>query len=52
VFAKALCSHGTKVALLDINKEAADKVAAELQATGGVAKGYKADVWRSQLIAA
>ena len=44
VFAKALCSHGAKVALFDINKEAADSVAANLQAAGGVAKGYKADV--------
>jgi NAD(P)-dependent dehydrogenase (short-subunit alcohol dehydrogenase family) len=44
VFAEALCSHGAKVALFDINKEAADKVAAKLEAAGGIAKGYKADV--------
>ncbi|MGB5446377.1 MAG: SDR family oxidoreductase [Psychromonas sp.] len=44
VFAKALCSRGAKVALFDINKEAADQVAAELEAAGGVAKGYQADV--------
>ncbi len=52
VFAKALCSHGAKVALLDINKEAADKVAAELQAAGGVAKGYKADVLSKESVTA
>jgi len=44
VFADALCKRGAKVALFDINKEAADKAAAKLVAAGGIAKGYKADV--------
>ncbi len=52
VFAKALCARGAKVALLDINKEAADKAAAKLEADGGIAKGYKADVLSKESIAA
>jgi NAD(P)-dependent dehydrogenase (short-subunit alcohol dehydrogenase family) len=50
VFAEALCSHGAKVALFDINKEAADKAAAKLEAAGGIAKGYKADVLSKESI--
>lgn len=44
VFAEALCKRGAKVALFDINKDAADKAAAKLVEAGGIAKGYKADV--------
>lgn len=44
VFAKALCLRGAKIALFDINKDAADRAAEKLQEAGGVAKGYKADV--------
>jgi NAD(P)-dependent dehydrogenase (short-subunit alcohol dehydrogenase family) len=44
VFAEALSSRGVKVALFDINKEAADRAAAKLVEAGGIAKGYKADV--------
>ena len=52
VFAEALCSRGAKVALFDINKEAADIAATKLQAAGGIAKGYKADVLSKESIAA
>ena len=43
-FAKELASKGAKVALLDLNFEAADAVAEEIRQTGGVAKAYRADV--------
>ena len=36
-FAKALAQCGAKVALLDLNKEAADKVAGEINSAGGCA---------------
>ena len=53
VFAEALSTRGAKVALFDINKEAADVAAEKLVATGGIAKGYKADVLsKESLIAA
>ena len=44
VLAKALAVAGAKVALLDLNEEAAQKYAAEIAQEGGVAKGYKANV--------
>ncbi len=40
-FARFLAEKGNKVALLDINEEAAAKVAEEITAKGGVAKAYK-----------
>lgn len=43
-FAKHLAGLGHKVAVLDLNFEAADKVAAEIVANGGVAKAYAANV--------
>ncbi|MBR2020293.1 MAG: SDR family oxidoreductase [Clostridia bacterium] len=43
-FAKELASKGAKVALLDLNFEAAETVAEEIRQTGGVAKAYRADV--------
>lgn len=52
VFAQALCSHGAKVALLDINEEAAYKAAERLTQAGGIAKGYKADVLSAQSVTA
>lgn len=52
VFAKALSSNGAKVALFDINKEAADIAAAKLVEAGGIAKGYKADVLSKESILA
>ncbi len=43
-FAKAMAEEGAKVAILDLKKEAADKVADEINAAGGTAKGYAANV--------
>jgi NAD(P)-dependent dehydrogenase (short-subunit alcohol dehydrogenase family) len=43
-FAKALSACGAKIAMLDINLEAAQKYADEINAQGGTAKAYKADV--------
>ena len=40
-FAKTLAAAGAKVALLDINEEAAKSFADEIVADGGVAKAYK-----------
>ena len=44
MFAKALGSCGAKVAVLDLNVDAADAVAQEIIKDGGIAKGYKANV--------
>lgn len=43
-FAKAVASCGAKVAVLDLRKEAADKVVAEICAEGGCAVGIAANV--------
>lgn len=43
-FAKALAQKGYKIALLDINEEAAAKVADEINKEGFTAKAYKTDV--------
>lgn len=43
-FAKALAEKGHKIALLDLNEEAAQKVADEIIAAGGIAKAYKTNV--------
>ena len=43
-FAKVLARAGAKVALLDLNDEAAQKYADEIVAEGGVAKAYKCNV--------
>ncbi|MBM6615458.1 SDR family oxidoreductase [Desemzia sp. RIT804] len=43
-FAKEYARAGAKVALLDLNEEAAQGYADEIVAAGGVAKGYKANV--------
>lgn len=43
-FAKQLSKDGYKVALLDLNEAAAQKVADEINAEGGEAKAYKANV--------
>lgn len=43
-FAKTLAAAGAKVALLDINEEAAKGFADEIVAEGGVAKAYKCNV--------
>ena len=44
VLAKALSLARAKVALLDLNEDAAKKYAEEIVKEGGVAKGYKANV--------
>lgn len=44
MLAKSLAAAGAKVALLDLNEEAAKKFAKEIVKDGGVAKGYKANV--------
>jgi len=44
MFAKAIAQCGAKVALLDLNLEAAQKFADEITAEGFVAKAYKANV--------
>ena len=44
MFAKALAKTGAKVALLDLNGEAAQKYAEEIVADGGIAKGYVCNV--------
>lgn len=43
-FSKALAECGAKIAVVDLNKEAADKVAAEINAAGGTAIGVMANV--------
>ena len=43
-FAKVLARAGAKVALLDLNYEAADKFAREIVEEGGVAKAYSCNV--------
>lgn len=43
-FAKTLARAGAKVALLDLNEEAAQQFADEIVAEGGVAKAYKCNV--------
>ena len=44
MFAKALASSGAKVALLDLNLEAAEAYAKEIVDEGGTAKAYNANV--------
>ena len=43
-FAEALANAGAKVALLDLNEDAAKEAAEKIVAEGGIAKGYKATV--------
>ena len=44
MFAKTLALAGAKVAVLDLNEEAAGKVADDIVAAGHTAKAYKANV--------
>lgn len=44
VLAEAMAMTGAKVALLDLNEEAADKNAKDIVAKGYIAKGYKCNV--------
>ena len=43
-FAEALAADGAKVALLDLNEEAAKKVADRINAAGGTARAYGTNV--------
>ncbi len=43
-FAKLLAAQGAKVALLDLNEEAAKAKADEIKAAGGIAEGYACNV--------
>ncbi len=49
-FAKALAECGAKVAIMDLNQEPADKVAAEINAAGGTAIGVAANVLDKEAI--
>ncbi|MGN1319263.1 MAG: SDR family NAD(P)-dependent oxidoreductase, partial [Lachnospirales bacterium] len=44
MFAKTLAEAGAKVAVLDLNEEAAEKVACDIRESGGIAKAYKTNV--------
>lgn len=44
MFAKTLARAGGKVAVLDLNEQAAQQVADEINAEGGIAKAYKTNV--------
>jgi len=44
ILAKALSKQGYKIAVLDLRKEAADKVADEIKTSGGIAIGVAANV--------
>lgn len=48
-FAKVLARAGAKVALLDINEEAAESVACEIRAEGGIAKAYACNVLNREI---
>ena len=43
-FARALARAGARVALLDLNREAAQGCADEITAEGGVARAYRCNV--------
>ena len=51
-FARFLAEKGNKVALLDINEEAAAKVAAEISNKGGIAKAYKCNCLEKESVEA
>ena len=50
LFAKAIARCGAKVALLDLNLEAAAKFAADITAEGGTAKAYAANVLKKETL--
>ena len=47
-FAKVMAKCGAKVAILDLNADAANKVASEIEADGGVAIGISANVLKKE----
>lgn len=50
MFSKALAKTGAKIAVLDLNEAAAKKVADEITADGGTAKGYAANVLDAEIM--
>ena len=50
LFAKAIARGGAKVALLDLNLEAAAKFAADITVEGGTAKAYAANVLKKETL--
>jgi len=50
MFAEAVAKAGAKVAVLDLNIQAAQQVADKINADGGNAKAYKADVLNSEVM--
>lgn len=44
MFARTLAAAGAKVAVLDLNEEAAKEVASDIKNSGGIAEAYKANV--------
>ncbi|MCD8299593.1 MAG: SDR family oxidoreductase [Clostridiales bacterium] len=52
MFAKALASAGAKVAVLDLNLEAADKIACAISEDGGTAKAYSCNVLDKEILEA
>ncbi|MBQ2812345.1 MAG: SDR family oxidoreductase [Clostridia bacterium] len=48
-FSKTLARAGAKVALLDLNVDAAEEIAAEIRSEGGEAKAYKCDVLNKEV---
>lgn len=50
MFAKELAKTGAKIALLDLNEDAAKAVADEIGAAGGIAKAYKCNVLEKESI--
>ncbi|MCR4778153.1 MAG: SDR family oxidoreductase [Lachnospiraceae bacterium] len=51
-FAKAIAKEGAKVALLDLNEDAAKEYAKEIRDEGGIAYGYKANVLEKESLLA
>ena len=51
-FAKAIAKEGAKVALLDLNEDAAKGYAKEIRDEGGIAYGYKANVLEKESLLA
>lgn len=47
-FAKHMAALGAKVAIIDLRQDAADAVANEIVASGGMAKGYSANVLKKE----
>lgn len=51
IFAKTLAKAGARVAVLDLNEEAAEKVAEDIRKDGGTARSYRANVLDKECLA-